>query len=216
MNHTLSFFDGISKEEYERMLVCFHAAEKTYQPGETICFYSDIPERIGYIEEGEAAIVCTHYDGHQSILEYLHPGDVFGSVLSAVSPLSGTLQVICKKACRLQFINYEHLIKRCENACHFHSLLVSNALQLISRKAILLSERLEVLSQRSIRDKLLCYFSQIQEKQHSNTFLLPFSLSTLADYLSVDRSAMMRELKKMKEEGILDSSRNRITLLEAD
>ena len=86
-------------------------------------------------------------------------------------------------------------------------------LRLISEKAQSLSERVDVLSRRSIREKLLCYFRQLAEKAGGDTFTLPFSLSTLADYIATDRSAMMRELKRLREEGILRSDGRRITLL---
>ena len=69
-----------------------------------------------------------------------------------------------------------------------------------------------MLSRRSIRDKLLCYFRQLAEKEQSRTIQLPFSLSVLADYIATDRSAMMRELKRLKEEGVLKSEGRRITL----
>lgn len=85
-------------------------------------------------------------------------------------------------------------------------------LRLISDKAQALSERVDVLSRRSIREKLLCYFHQLSEKAGSRTFQLPFSLSMLADYIATDRSAMMREMKRMKEEGVLRSEGRRITL----
>ena len=96
----------------------------------------------------------------------------------------------------------------------FHSQLVNNALQMISQKAVQLSERLEVLSQRTIREKIQCYFSILATQAGTNHFTLPFSYSTLADYLSVDRSAMMREMKKMKDEGLLQTARYEITLRE--
>ena len=89
---------------------------------------------------------------------------------------------------------------------------VQNMLRLISDKAQALSERVDVLSRRSIREKLLCYFNQLAEKEGSRTFQLPFSLSMLADYIATDRSAMMRELKRLKEEGVLRSEGRRITL----
>jgi CRP-like cAMP-binding protein len=92
-------------------------------------------------------------------------------------------------------------------------MLVQNMLRLISEKAQSLSERVDVLSRRSIREKLLCYFRQLSEKTGSSTFTLPFSLSTLADYIATDRSAMMRELKRLREEGLLRSDGRRFTLL---
>ena len=85
-------------------------------------------------------------------------------------------------------------------------------LQLMASKAQALSERVDVLSRRSIRDKLLCYFRQLADKAGQATFTLPFSLSTLADYIATDRSAMMRELKRLREEEIVYSEGRRFTL----
>ena len=86
-------------------------------------------------------------------------------------------------------------------------------LRLMSDKAQALSQRVDVLSRRSIREKLLCYFRQLSEQAGGNTFTLPFSLSTLADYIATDRSAMMRELKRLREEGIVRSDGRQFTLL---
>ena len=85
-------------------------------------------------------------------------------------------------------------------------------LRLIAEKAQRLSERVDVLSRRSIREKLLCYFQQQAEHAGSSTFILPFSLSVLADYIATDRSAMMRELKRLKDEGLVRSDGRKITL----
>ena len=186
-------------EEFRKNYTSCLAELRKLMP-DAIFYVSAVP----YVEEAKV----------QTILEYLKTGDVFGSALSALSPDGDSLQVICTKSCKIQFIDYAHLIKRCPNACNFHSLLVSNALQLISRKAIALSEHLEILSQRTTKEKLLCYFEKLAQEQHSNSFTLPFSLSTLADYLSVDRSAMMRELKKLKADGIIKSDRKTFTLVE--
>ena len=81
-------------------------------------------------------------------------------------------------------------------------------------KAQNLSERVDVLSRRSIREKLLCYFHHLSDKSGSREIVLPFSLSTLADYIATDRSAMMRELKRLREEGVLRSDGRRFTLLD--
>ena len=111
--------------------------------------------------------------------------------------------VMAVTACEVMLIDYEHLIKRCPNACRHHSQLVSNVLQLTARKAQSLAEHVNVLSQRTIRQKLLAYFGIRRVHAGSGAFVLPMTLTALADYLSVDRSAMMREMKRMKDEGIL-------------
>ena len=208
-----ALFQGINEEEYHRMMVCFRAKEKTYASGEVICTYGEDDQSIGLLLSGEASLLRTGYDGKQTIMEYLHTGDIFWEALTALSSRIDLIQVVCTKPCRVQYIDYSHLIKRCSNACPFHSVLVSNALQLISAKAVQLSERLEVLSQRTIREKLSCCFAFMAAEKGENTFELPFSFASLADYLSVDRSAMMRELKKMREENLLLINKRKITYI---
>lgn len=212
MSEVRHLFQDISKEDYRKMMVCFHSVEKQYDHGELVCTYGTSSEQIGIVLEGTVQLLRTHLDGRQTILEQLGPGDIFSETLSFVSENSSTVQVICTSRSRIQFIDYGHLIKRCPKACPFHSRLVNNALQMISQKAVHLSERLEVLSQRSTREKLQCYFGLLAEQKHSRTFLLPFSYSALADYLSVDRSAMMREIKRMKNEGLIRTDRHEITI----
>ena len=212
MSEVRHLFQGISKEDYRKMMVCFHSVEKQYDHGELVCTYGTSSEQIGIVLEGTVQLLRTHLDGRQTILEQLGPGDIFSETLSFVSENSSTVQVICTSRSRIQFIDYGHLIKRCPKACPFHSRLVNNALQMISQKAVHLSERLEVLSQRSTLEKLQCYFGLLAEQKHSRTFLLPFSYSALADYLSVDRSAMMREIKRMKNEGLIRTDRHEITI----
>ena len=103
--------------------------------------------------------------------------------------------------------------KRCENACACHSQVVTNLFQLLSKKSLHLSRRIEVLACRSIREKLLCFFEQLADEHGSRTFPLPFSLSMLADYISADRSAMMREMRKMREEDLISTEGRSVTLL---
>ena len=152
-------------------------------------------------------------DGVSTVMEELGTGGVFGKTLAFAGSGRDSLEVVCRTQCDVLFIDYPHILKRCENACLHHSMLVQNMLRLISGKAQGLSERVDVLSRRSIREKLLCYFRQLSEKEEGNSFTLPFSLSTLADYIATDRSAMMRELKRLKEEEIIRSDGRKFTLL---
>ncbi|MBS6196053.1 MAG: Crp/Fnr family transcriptional regulator [Clostridiales bacterium] len=214
MGSVQHLFEGIQEDEYERMMVCFNAKEKEYIPGEFICSYGENDTQVGIVLNGKLQLLRTHADGRQTILEQLEEGDIFGETFTFVSRSISALQVYSMEKSRVLYIDYSHLIKRCSKACAFHSLLVNNALQMISQKAVHLSERLEVLSQRTIREKLQCYFSLLNAQNGSSTFTLPFSYSTLADYLSADRSAMMRELKKMKEDGLIQTDRHKVTLQE--
>lgn len=206
-------FRGINYEEYLAMVSCFQAVRRTFRPEELICDLTDVKnDRIGIVEQGEASVIRVDEAGISTVMEELCLGGVFGQTLAFAGSSSDSMQVIARTACEVLFIDYPHIFKRCERACTHHSMLVQNMLRLMSDKAQGLSERVDVLSRRSIREKLLCYFRQVADKEGQEQFTLPFSLSTLADYIATDRSAMMRELKRLREEGIINSDGRTITL----
>lgn len=206
-------FEGITQQECERMFVCFGAREKSYVQGEVICEFTGGSKAVGVLLSGSADLVRLDMDGDRVILETMEEGGVFGEVLAFSGAQGDSTYIECRRDCRVMYLDYDQITKRCENACHHHSALVQNLFRLLSTKTLNLSERVEVLSRRSIREKLLCYFTQQQHKNHSSNFVLPFSLSALADYISVDRSAMMREMKKLKDEQLIRTENRRITLL---
>ena len=151
--------------------------------------------------------------GVATVLEDMGPGGVFGRHLAFAGFAADSLEVVARTACDILFIDNSCIFKRCENACTHHSTLVYNMMNLLSNKTRSLSERVDVLSRRSIREKLLCYFRQQAEKSGEDLFPLPFSLSVLADYIATDRSAMMRELRHLKEQGIVCTDGRQIRLL---
>ena len=195
-------FEGITNEECARMFQCFGAREAGYEAGALISEFDGEQNAVGVLLSGSADLVRLDADGNRTILETLEEGGVFGEVL-AFSGAGG----------RVLYLDYDQITKRCENACLHHSILVQNLFRLLSTKTLRLSERVEVLSRRSIREKLLCYFEQLARREKSDTVTLPFSLSALAEYISADRSAMMRELKKLKEEGVVQTENRRVTIL---
>ena len=138
---------------------------------------------------------------------------MFGEVLAFSGAGGDSIFLECRRDCRVLYLDYDQITKRCENASLHHSILVQNLFRLLSTKTLRLSERVEVLSRRSIREKLLCYFEQLARREKSDTITMPFSLSALAEYISADRSAMMRELKKLKEEGVVQTENRRVTIL---
>ena len=206
-------FQDISYEEYCRMLDCFQAVQRSFRTDDLIYdFSSKESNAVGIIERVEASVIRIDKDGVSTVLEELSVGGVFGRTLAYAGSVRDSMEVVCRTPCDVLFIDYPHIFKRCEKACTHHSLLVQNMLRLMADKAQALSLRVDVLSRRSIREKLLCYFRQLSEQEGKQTFTLPFSLSTLADYIATDRSAMMRELKRLKEEGVIRSDGRKITL----
>ncbi len=206
-------FQNIEYEEYRRMLTCFQAVQRSYGAEDLICdLFDGGSNAIGIVERGNAALIRIDEAGVSTVLEDMGPGGVFGRQLAFPGSLEDSVEVVARTPCDILFIDYRHLIRRCENACTHHSILVQNMLELLSGKAQALSQRVDVLSRRSIREKLLCYFRQ-QAEESGGSFTLPFSLSVLADYIATDRSAMMRELRRLKEEGVLQSQGRNFVLL---
>lgn len=206
-------FEGVNVQDCERMLHCFDAIQRNYRSGQEIPA-SHAQRSVGVVQRGVLYLIGVDIRGNRTILEQLGPGSVFGEVLAFAGGEQTGLAVVSETDSSVVYIGYDHIVKRCENACPCHSRVVENMLRLISDKTLALSERVEVLSQRSIRDKLLCYFRKSAQRAKGPRFQLPFSFSALADYLCVDRSAMMRELSRMKQEELLETNRREILLHE--
>lgn len=209
-------FFKISKEEFASMRVCLSAREMTFHSGDTIASFGSGKKHVGILASGLASTVRYELNGSRTILERLGPQDIFGEVFSFQNTQYESMSVICDKDCSVLFFDYDHILSPCSKVCPCHQQLIQNMLQIISEKAILLGERVEVLSKRSIREKLVCYFFHLAEKAGSNQLTIPFTMVDLADYLSVDRSAMTRELKKMKDSGLIAMEHRHVTLLSPD
>lgn len=203
---------GISAESRAAMRTCFGAREQRFRQGDVVYDFAAQRDIIGIMAEGSAVIERIDRQGGRTILERLENGGVFGEMLMFENVAGDSITVVADKPCKVWFIDAVHVTHQCENACAHHTRLVENMLHLMAGKASALSERVEVLSRRSIRDKLLCYFSLLSARAGDRGFSLPFSLSALADYISADRSAMMRELKKMREERLVAIQGRKVTL----
>ena len=203
--------EGVSPQEYQTMRACLGVHEQSFRPDDVIYDFGDGRGLLGIVTEGSAVVERIDREGGRAILEHLEPGGVFGEMM--MFKAAGDDSVVARSVtpCRVSFLRGEAVMRRCEHACACHGRMVENLFHLVTEKAMSLSERVEVLSQRSIRDKLLAYFS-LQSSHSGGTFTLPFSLSALAEYISTDRSAMMRELKHLREEGRVEVDGRRVTL----
>ena len=208
----LSLFHDISDQEVEAMIRCFRMRRSRFYPGQTICTYGESADEVGVLIHGEAALERLDYAGNRTILERLETGAVFGEALAFTPTLGDCVEVVSGAHSEVLFMEYAHIMKRCEKACAHHSKLVQNMFRLVTEQTRRLSQRVEVLSRRSIREKLLCWFQLRRLECASDSFLLPFTLSALADYISTDRSAMMRELRRMKDEGLIAMEGRRVTM----
>ena len=202
-------------EDFSNKLLnsCERVQLKKFEKNEIITTYIINRNQVCIVLEGSADLMRYDFNGNQMVVEKFNKFDVFGEIFYQINT-NNELFVLAKEKSKILIFNYDIFEKKCKKNCKMHEELLIGLPNLVLTKVSDLNLRIELLSKKTIRDKLISYFKILSEKNFSKTFTLPFSLTDLADYLSIDRSAMMRELKSLKEEGFIKKSdKNRITLL---
>ena len=166
---------------------------------------------IGLVESGLIQIIKNDYQGNRVVIEEVETNQVFGSMLSFIN--SKEYEIIAKEDAKVILIDYNQIFSQDYIKYEYYNQFLKNLLQIVTDKIAENNERIEILSKRTIRNKLLEYFRYLSSKTGTKTLYLPFSFTDLANYLAVDRCAMSRELGYLKEEGFIKISSRRITLL---
>ena len=206
-------FAGVGDDEIISMLSCLGANFKTYKKGEYIFRQGEHITDITVLAEGNLHIQKDDYWGNRSILGEISVGEMFGE---AYAYDSGAMlnDVVAVEDSVVIFLDVKRILTPCSNVCRFHSIVVQNLFFAISEKNRKLVQKLSHMSKRTTREKLISYLSEQAKKQNSANFAIPFNRQQLADFLSVDRSAMSNELCKMRDEGLLEFEKNKFRLLQ--
>ncbi len=205
-------FSGVGDGNISTMLSCLGARLIKYKKGEYVLRQGEYLSDILVLAEGSLHIQRDDYWGNRSILGHIGVGEIFGEAY--VAPDSGTLlnDVIAVEDSSVFFFDVKRVITTCSSACRFHTMVVQNLFFAISEKNRGLVQKLNYMSRRTTREKLISYLSEEAKKQNSSSITIPFNRQQLADYLSVDRSAMSNELGKMRDEGLLEFEKNHFRL----
>lgn len=206
-------FAGVAEEEIGAMLSCLDARLHEYKKGEYVLRQGEHMSFITVLVDGELHIQRDDYWGNRAIINPIAVGEMFGEAY--IAPESGALlnDVVAVEDSAVIFFDVRRIITVCSSACRFHSMVVQNLFFAISEKNRKLVQKLGHMSKRSTREKLISYLSEESRRQNSARFTIPFNRQQLADFLSVDRSAMSNELCKMRDEGLLRFEKNSFTLL---
>lgn len=207
-------FSGVGEEEIVAMLNCLQAKLCTYKKGEYVLRQGEHLDKILVLVGGKLHIQRDDYWGNRSIINMVSIGEMFGEAY--VAPESGTLMndVLAVEDSAVIFFDVKRIITVCSAACRFHSMVVQNLFFAISDKNRKLVQKLTFMTKRTTREKLIAYLSEESKRQNSSEFSIPFNRQQLADYLSVDRSAMSNELCKMRDEGLIEFEKNYFKLME--
>ena len=191
---------------------CSKVTRRFFYKGETITTYIEKRNQMCILLHGTAELIRYDFNGNKTIIGHFSDNSIFGEVLYPANT-NNELFVLAKTDCEVLTFIYDSILQKCKPNCSFHKEFSQKLHILIMDQIIYLNTRIELLTKKNIRDKLLSYFNLLSEQNLSKSFTLPFSLTDLADYLSIDRSAMMRELSHLKEEGFIQKNGKKITLL---
>lgn len=205
-------FRGLAPQEISAVLGCISAKQQSY-PKHSFVFRAGKPvTHAGIVLRGELHIVREDFWGNQTIHAICRPADLFGEVFACLPDHTADVSVLAKQDTEVLYLDIQHLLTSCSNSCAFHNRLIHNYVTVLAQKNRMLNQKIRHCTQRTIRGKVLSYLSEQAVLTGSTTFRIPFNRQQLADYLSVDRSALSAELSHLQSQGLLTFHRNQFTL----
>ena len=206
-------FRGIEEADFERLLSCLGARTVCYEKGRSIFSGGERIREFGVVLAGQVQVIQDDYYGNRSILASVGPGNLFGESFACAGVEALPVGVVASEKCEVLLVDCGRLTAPCAKACGFHGRMIQNMLRIVSMKNIALTQKIEFTSKRATREKLLAYLSAEARRAGGSRFAVPFNRQELADYLSVERSAMSAELSKLRDQGVLKYRKNEFELL---
>jgi CRP-like cAMP-binding protein len=204
-------WDGIEYGDFGKMFNCINAKTRIYKKSEIVLLSGDSVKFIGLVLSGGVRIIKEDADGNSMILTELAASELFGEAFACAGIMHSPVTVQAAKDSEILFIDYKKIICSCSSACSFHSKLIENMLKIIAEKNLLLNQKIEIISKRTTREKLIAFFDL--QRNAAKKFSIPYNREELANYLCVDRSALSGELCKMRGEGLLKFHKNKFEIL---
>lgn len=209
--HASKLLSGLSDAQIAAALPCLGAQPRHVAQGEYLLIAGDVVNRIYVILEGGINIVQEDWWGNRNIIAIEGPGDSFAEAY-AFAPQQVGVSVVATQPTLIVSLEASAVISSCQAACPFHARLMENLVRALCERNLRLNDKLSYISQRTTREKLLAYLMAQSCRAGSASFSIPLDRQQLADFLSVNRSALSTELGKMRDEGLLEFKRNSFTL----
>ena len=206
-------FNMASEFECQAMMFCFKTRFKNYLKNQEIIAQGDNVEDVILVLKGSAIVKNVDNLGEISVVRLLRQGDVYGLESAYNIDQLYKDSVVANEKCLVMFMNRHRLITPCENKCRRHEIVSKRLAQILAENNRELMDKITHMSKKTIRDKLLSYFTTIAERENSTYFTIPYNKTELANYLSIDRSAMSTELSKMKAENLIDFDKNQYRVI---
>lgn len=204
-------FENISSKNTEKLLKMLDADDVSFNKDSIISKTIVDNKTIGIISQGYIQIVRNSYDGNETVIEEFEANDIIGSSISYIE--SNEYTMIAKELTKIIIIDENRLMNFEDTSKTYYNQFIKNIFSILNDKLKNKNERIQIITKKTIRDKLLEYFYITRKKTGSSNIYLPYNYTALSDYLCVNRSALMREIKNLKEEGFIETKGRRIKLL---
>lgn len=201
-------FQNMTGDEIVSILKCLNSKTKIYQKDEFIFLAGESKPAVGIIIYGKAQVIKENIQGDRLILKKLGAGEMFGETYAGMAIDVVPVSVSALEETKVVLFELKYILGSCKSACTFHQTLILNLMKNIAKKSAMLNEQMSYLSHKTIRGRLEAFLFEQADKKGSYSFSIPFNRRELAEYLCMDRSAMLRELGKMKTEGALSCNKN--------
>lgn len=204
----VKLFTELDESNYDDVLACLHAKVSKYKKGQILQLPGDRIKSIGIVIEGRIEISRIDYAGNRFIVNTVEYPNIFGEAFIFAGMTQSPVTLTALEDSIVMTVDFESFRNDSDFMClHFRKVVI-NLLEIIAKKNLFLSSRLELVTQKTIRAKLAAYLSNEIQMAHKTQIKIPYNRNQLADYLSVNRSAMSNELCKMRQQGILDFHKN--------
>ena len=206
-------FDGIRKEDLGSLLHCTGNRISRYNKGQVIALEDEQIRHVGVVLSGRVDMVKEDVWGGKTLLIRMGKGELFGETFACGDDSRSVVTFTVSEDTEVLFIPFHRVMHSCSMACEFHHRLIENMVRIIAGKNRGLLRKVEVISKKTLREKILAYLSIQAQDQACRYFQIPLGRVELADYLCADRSALTRELASMKADGLIDYDKNTFRIL---
>lgn len=206
-------FSGIKKEDMGAMLSCTGYHINTYSKGQIIALENEQIRHVGIVLSGAVDMVKEDVWGNKALLARIGKEELFGESFACCEDNQSLVTFSAPEDTKVLFIPFHRIMHTCSMACEFHHKLVENMVRIIAGKNRELMKKVEVVSRKTLREKILAYLSYQSQRAENRYFEIPLSRQELAEYLCADRTALSRELASMKADGLIDYDKNMFRIL---
>ncbi len=210
---TTMLFRGMDEDEVADSLKFLRANEQNFKKGTTILHAGDVTDKMGLVMEGSVTIESDDVWGNRTILSSVETGQFFAETYSLLPGEPMLVNVVANEDCRILFLRIGSLKRLQNNMDRWMLRFVSNLLIISTHKNLMLSSRSFHTAPKTIRGRVMAYLNSVSMQKHAREFNIPFDRQQLADYLNLERTALSKELGKMKRDGLIDYYKNSFKII---